>query len=532
MLDQRLVRSGVVSSADGEIQAVVLNFPWIYESNVQQNWRKIGAAVYDLSASMDVYVHCFAGTDPLFFKQYESSYRKSIGASTDSDSLLFSTYLMWLSDIEEALEMEPSEIDHLSVTQLPNFAELFESWDDFESEYFIQVKHGFSDTLSSVYGLAELNTFLNKRRRSAIDLKLKELIRVDSITGHKVMVIPSIADNVNDPVALKIRAEQCDNELLWTPYNVKWVQDKLLFTHVGGQSVVHSWCGGRYSVESSLIARALVDSADVMKVIGEEFCLDGANVMKTDELIIAYDELKVSNSVCASFGTTEDSLKNRIANALGEKKIRWLQIPELDFGYYSPNFPRFDNDRMRLPMNHMDMFLNFGLSNDKSGKWIAYVGRVSTDYYEVNYPVVNQRLWRKDSLLMDSISERFDQVADTLAVWGYDTVRIPLLLIHNSENDSSKEHQIDEVISFNNVFTESYLNETGKRVRNVYMPRYDTTGSYRFKLPKGINYDLVSAEIDSAYSSYDSIYLIDGIFDSKAQASLHCHFKVIGRTLY
>lgn len=512
-------KNGLLADGDGKIRAVAMNFPWTDETQYKANWRKFVHAVDELSSSMSVYVVTYTGADPSYFRKYE------LWAFTNKDTGKVDSlgvFIDWLGSLEERFGLDSTAYIGKSVSEFSDFKNRYSTWSGFESDF---IKSGSSDTINGSDDLDELRDlihYFSEKRKTRMDSSVASLKTQLESNKWPVHVLSSV--KVDDQLAKEIRDSLCDNEYEYLPTNIKWIQDKILVSTMDGFSTVHSWCDNDFSTESCLIAHSLVGKANVWNIVGEQFCVDGANVIKTHELIVAQDELEWSNNQCSSFAVSVDSLKRRIGKALGENKIRWLEIPEMDWINFA-----FSNDRHKLPMAHMDMFLNFvPLGDDSFTDWAAFIGTVSTDFYNVDYPYLGERLWQKDTMFLDSLAKRFDQVADTIEAWGYDVRRVPLLVEFHGQTDSTKAHDVLDFISFNNVFTEGYLNKNDVFMKNVFIPSYDTLGVDSVKLPKGVKSNMVDSLIREAYSDFDSIYYIDGIFDEK-QASLHCHFKVIQR---
>lgn len=297
---------------------------------------------------------------------------------------------------------------------------------------------------------------------------------------------------------------------------VTWVQDKIMTGRINGRRFSLFSCRGDLSLESALISSKLQKNGLVDTIIGFEVCFDGANVFRSNRTIVARDVLKFSTKVCPDNGRSLLKLQDRFERLFDNQRIDWLSLSlypnPLDVG---------GRDSISIPLHHMDLFMNFGLS--ENDEWTAFVGEVKMKYYSGNY--LNTGLTLEDSSALSQLNLRLDSVVGILQSWGYKTIRIPLVPLHYP-----RSHKINGILTFNNALVECF-ERNGAWVKNIYLTDYDYKDVRYNNYRAGLNTAQLRTDVQNTYESCGyNVKWVEGLYNSKSYAGIRCYTQTLVRS--
>lgn len=486
-----------VSSAEGKIQQILINFPYVGLNENDSRWTNWQSMLIKLLGSQRVIVHAYVDVSPKFFRLHAQPY---LHPFMDSLSPSISSYLSWRSSLDAYI---PENQDTSNI-----------NWKAFELDYEL-AKHriaeekalnGIVSDTSGFGFILESDFELNQKRKANITkllLKIKESICPNSDCLDILVTSVDGSENVAEI------PKQYDFGPI--PNTSKWIQDHLWFASSDKGPIAIARMNGEYAEESILISKALLDSSFIHDVKYVSGCMDGANLMMSKSLVIATDEPKIGGC-----GVGESALVSELKK-LFKGTPSWLSV-EGDFQYQQKTA------RKGLPWGHMDMFLNFGITD--SGSKIAFIGQADIDYYADDY-LDGDGLTLLDRNYLSKFNRRLDQVEKWFKADCYETKRVPMIPVHHNVLQSvgrsrNEFHAFRGMVSFNNVIVECY--QTGKKwKRSVYVPDYSNTNELN-----GLKTDRIACDLETAYSGFDMIY-VPGNYKVGEVGSLHCNIRVISR---
>ena len=485
----------------------------------------IDSLTYGLQSPMRFFIHCYSGISPQFFTKYIGCESISIDGYYENATDIFITYFKWAGHTDETI----SEVSQIFLEGSPSTA-----WIKFLNSYESEELALRTNTKSPNKGRKAMSLRrLIQEQAAKSDDRIRQariFLNENLIFRNKPTVHLEVTDEL-DSSTFAYKEKLCSSQgsgsgSTYTLNVYQWIQDRIIIAEKDRKGVSVAWCKSIYSYESTLIASKLAkfeNGQHIESAVGSPISLEGANVVKTKELIIAEDEVDFSLRAWPAGGLSRDQIKGRVEDLFKSESVKWLSISKS-----SNLFPNlrlgsrlgFPDAEISLPLHHIDLVMNFAIRKDNN-TWVAIIGEAKPDYYGPEYQ--GQGLGDAGLEILKTLNGRLMELEVEMNKLGYEVKRVPIVPLFEIGGN-----EVYGILSYNNVLSEAYVDNSGRNVRRIYLPKHDYSNE-----PHGnrINEQSIIEEVVTRYNELQyEIQWVGGSFNASELAGMHCYIKVVSRS--